>query len=209
TETDADDKREQILKFLSKTFGVQIKDIVMYLGNEAGFHLITGEREIIVGSMQHMLNQGLFRITLAQTAFVVTPNYKPGKWRELCQAMIQVARKVEMGSDTTTRGMVDQWITHYFESKPPTDNPDEAVQTKYPFLRDNATYIFGSDFRRWVGLTQGERLGAKLMGMHLRVAGLEPEVMAFKTEDGEKTTRSVWKLNGLGGPKQSTLPPEV
>jgi hypothetical protein len=100
---------------------------------------------------------------------------------------------VDAGEEATDRGMVLGWLYAYFAVTQVRPYDDSTLVDFSPFVEDGKVYMFLPGLRKWLGLTQGEKLSGKSMGHLLRMAGAEPVTKNFTVRD-RKTSRSLWVL---------------
>lgn len=190
---DKSKKRTAILEQISAVFCVNIKRILKYKAGKSVYHIKTDKGEIIIGEVKNLINQTLLRENLADATGVYIPVFKEPRWRRIAQSLLDSCEEVAAGEEATTKGMVEHWLTTYFDEKQPVEDVNEAFAGKYPFVRGENFCIIGSFFRKWLWNFHGEKLTSKQMGVFLRVYGCMPDVVAVQM-NGSTTTRNVWTV---------------
>ena len=147
----------------------------------------------MLGNANNLIKQDYLRTKLVEAADVLIPTFKPRKWDTIVREMLGLLDKVGLGEDVTLRGQGQAWIDAYLSEKPPTEDLNEAVRLRYPFLRDGDVYLFGTEFRRWVKAVYRENMSPRRLGAILRVSGCEVQQIGI-TLKGRRTTKSAWKL---------------
>lgn len=189
------EKKEQLLEYLSNVLTVKIKKIVKYrvAGFDPTFHLLTPTEDILVGDIKNLMSQALFRNKIAAVASRRIPDFKSQEWAKITQTLLSACEVEDTGQEMTREGTAANWIESYLEDRPPLPDQEEAVKTRYPFLKDTDVFIFASDLQRWIAMTQSERVTSKHLGVILRSYGCTPEMVTVKQDD-RITTRSVWRI---------------
>ena len=100
---------------------------------------------------------------------------------------------IPLDDAASDEGEAMEWINAYLANKPPLpeENIEEAMMNSVPIRVDGGIALFGMDFRKWLRVTQQEKITGKKMGILLRGIGARIDHINC-TNNGAATTRSVW-----------------
>mgnify|MGYP001177951573 CR=1 FL=1 len=188
------ERKEAILQNLSHIFNVRIVQIIKYLSSPPTYRLVTDSSSILLGEVDNLIVQSKLRNNLAAATGKYLPRFSADKWDCIAQQLLNACIEQDVGEEATEKGQIQSWLDQYLTDKPVLDKPEAAARGNDPFRQGGHTYIFGSDFRRWIRVTQMEKVTAKQLGTMLRSIGAEPERINIDLEDGGRTTRNVWRL---------------
>jgi len=188
-----DNQREAILDGLSRVLKVRITGVTKYLTEPPRYKLSTDRGEIMLGGVERLIGQTAFRNAIAATTGVLIPPISKDQWHKVAQALLNACEEVAVGTEGTDVGICQGWLAGYLAERRPLEDVAEAIDSGYPFQRDGAVYITLAALRKWLALTQGEKVSAKELGALLRRAGCVPEVIGLEI-NGRRTTRNVWRL---------------
>jgi putative DNA primase/helicase len=198
------ERREQVISALSEVLEVQISRIVKYLSDPPIYRLETPAGSILLGEVGNLINQVAFRAKVAAATGKYIPKAKGERWDTIAQLLLDVCEDVELGAESTDEGSIREWVLDYLNERKPVENSSEAAALKVPFVKDGFVYLFGANFRQWLNLNQGEKIGNKTIGILLRGFGAIPDVVWIQV-DGSDSTRSVWRLPKWIDPKTFNL----
>lgn len=188
------ERKQALLDSLSTRFNVNIIKIVKYLSDPPTYYLETSSGSISLGDVDNLIVQSKLRNKLAAATGRYLPRFSPDTWDGIAQALLNVCSPEEVGQEATEVGQINEWLTQYLNEKTVFSDATAAVVNSDPFKEDGVVFIFGSDFRRWIRITQMEKLSAKQMGTLLKKSGAQPIGAKNIMIDGKWTTRSVWRL---------------
>lgn len=193
-EEDPELLRKKFLKKISDEFGVKVTKIIKYVSDPPQYRLETEKGSIMLGGASNILTQRTFRSNVFAATNIVIPKMKGDKWDGICQLIGHACIEETIGDEATNEGTARSWLSGYLaERSILKDDPDSAAVQQLPYSVDGIIYIFGSDFRKWLRVSQMEKISSKQMGQILRVFGCTPEKVNVNIE-GNPTTRSVWKI---------------
>lgn len=187
--------REERLQHLGNRLGVGITGVIIYLAEEPVFQLQTPKRDIILGDVSNLIDQRKFKMKVAAATRIVIRSFPPGQWQKIAQALLDVCEERQAGEEATLRGQVKSWILAFLDEHPPMNDLEEALEARWPYVQNEKVYVFATELRKWIRVTQGEKLSGRALGVHLRASGCESDSARFK-QNGKYTTRAVWKLPG-------------
>ena len=180
-----------ILTTLSSLFGFPIQRLVKYPAADPVYRLEAAEKSIVLGGVEALLEQRLFRRKVAALMDKIIPPFKGARWESISQAMLTICVVEELGEESTEPGSARAWLRDYFSERPPLADRDEAVAIRRAFLDDGKVGFFESDFRQWLLIRRNERISSKALGAILRTVRSEPRKTNLKL-GGKWTTRYVW-----------------
>ncbi len=188
-------EKEAILQSLGALFDVRIIQIIKFTSDPPLYKLKTARGDISLGEVDNLINQQRLRTHIAAGTGKYLPRFKGERWDNIAQALLDCCYEVELGEDATEAGETRNWLAQYLEAKPPfnEDELEEAAIHMMPVKVKGRVAIFGNDFRKWLRVTQQEKITAKKMGMLLRSIGCEPDRMPVEIK-GKRTSRNVWYL---------------
>lgn len=187
------ERREALLQTLSALFGTRLMQIIKYTTDPPVYRLITESGSISLGDVENLIVQGKLRAKLAAATGRYLPRSKPDRWDNIAQQLLNCCVEQDLGDEATEKGQMQAWLEQYLSDKPVMENAEAAMVSGDPFRQGGNTYIFGSDFRKWIRVVHMEKVTPKSLGAMLRTIGAEPEKINVETEKG-RTTRSVWRL---------------
>ena len=193
TSEEKEKTRELLLQSLSKAFNVKVKRIIKYIADEPQYRLETKKGSILIGGASSILNQNTFRAKVFAATNQVITRCKGKDWDNLVKIIGRVCVEESIGDEATERGIAKSWIEYYLKERTIIDDIDAASEQDLPFLSEGSICIFGNDFRKFLRISQMEKITAKAMGSILRVYGCVPDRVNVKINNN-LTTRSIWKL---------------
>ncbi len=199
-EEDIEQAREALLENISALFGVKINRIVKYLSDPPQYRLEMEAGNIMLGGSNTIMNQNSFRNSVFAATNIVIPRFKGDRWDRIVQAIGNTCVEEELGDEATTDGMARAWISDYLNSRQVLEDPNDAAITRQPFMHEGNVCLFGSSLRKWLKMSEMEKLSAKQMGAILRSYGCRLKKVNVEV-DGRRTTRSVWEVPDKEGGK--------
>lgn len=193
-QTDANTK-ESLMQLLSQTFDVKIIQILKFTSDEPTYKLKTARGDITLGSVDYLIGQAKLRSKIAAATGKYIQKFGSDKWDNIAQVLLDCCYEVELGDDATEAGEMRGWLAQYLDTKTPyTENEKtEAVVQQAPVMVGSKIAIFGNDFRKWLRVTQQEKMTAKRMGLLMRAINCEPDKLMLDFK-GKRTSRSVWMI---------------
>jgi len=188
------ERREALLQTLSALFGTRILQIIKYTTDPPAYRLITEGGSISLGDVENLIVQNKLRSKLAAATGRYLPRFKPDKWDNIAQQLLNCCVEQDLGEETTEKGQISAWLEQYLSDKSIMDSAEAALMSCDPFKKDGSTYIFLSDLQKWIRVVQMEKITPKNLGAMLRTIGAVPEKIYIDTDKG-RTSRSVWRLS--------------
>jgi len=189
--------RKHVLKHISNLMDIKIKRFVKYTSDPPKFKLETSKGSTIIGSGSSVLSQSTFRGKIFEATNTLVPKFKGEQWDKIVQALGVCLEEESIGDAATNKGTAKQWLEDYLNDRAlmqwGLDDEEGIARSKNPFKKDDYIYIFGSDFRKWLRVSEMEKINAKEMGTILKSYGCQPERVNVTIAE-ENTTRSVWRL---------------
>lgn len=186
-------QKDILLQSLSSMFGVQLIQIKRYIADPPVYQLITARGNITLGDVDSLIVQRAMRSKLAAATGVYMRKFKDDQWDDIAQTLLNCCMDIPLDDAASEEGEAMEWINAYLTNKPPLpeENIEEAVMNSVPIRVPGGTAIFGMDFRKWLRVTQQEKMTGKKMGILLRGIGARIQPLAYM-KNGAATTRSVW-----------------
>lgn len=178
---------------LSGLLGVQIRRFVQYRAGQPRYRLETDDDSIIIGDSAAVLSQNRFRAQVFAVTRKVIPAFKPKEWEPIARALGELCEQEDIGEEATEYGQARTWIASYLAAHPALDDATEAAKRGTAFIRDGATYVYGHELRKWLVVSEFDRITAQEMGSVLKVYGCSPIRVHVKLRD-RWTTKSAWKI---------------
>ena len=191
--TQTEDQAEVLKNTLSTIFGVGIIQMTKYEGDPPTYRMKTDENDITLGGVTNIMTQKNFRELVAAATGVVIPKCKPDIWEQRSQALLKACEVVTLGDESNLTTETASWIQTYISERSLTDDVNQAANTKKPFTKNENTYIFLHDFRKWVEFNAGEKLTGNVLAQRLRLCRAEPEKIDV-TVGERRSSRSCWKI---------------
>ena len=193
---DIEEERSDFLADVSTLLGFRIQRIIKFVTDPPQYRLVLDEGQIHLGGVEAILSPAKFRASIAAVAGHLIQRFAGDRWDPVAQAILQAVEELDLGIDSSTEGLVGEWLTEYLQQHRPSEERAEAIPIKHPFLRGNGEVcIFLAEFRSWLGFHRDEKMGRKQLATLLRTAGSEPVTINYVREsDGKKTTASCWTV---------------
>ena len=86
------------------------------------------------------------------------PRFKPDRWDNIAQQLLNCCVEQDLGDEATEKGQMQAWLEQYLSDKPVMENAEAAMVSGDPFRQGGNTYIFGSDFRKWIRVVHMEKV---------------------------------------------------
>lgn len=186
-------QKDILLQSLSSMFGVQLIQIKRYVADPPQYQLVTARGSITLGDVDSLIVQRAMRSKLAAATGVYMRKFKDDQWDDVAQTLLNCCMDIPLDDAASEEGEVREWVDTYLNNKPPLaeDALEEAINQSAPIRVDGGTAIFGMDFRKWLRITQQEKLTGKKMGILLRGIGARSGVLPY-TKNNAPSSRSVW-----------------
>lgn len=188
--------RKDLLDQVSVSLGIPIVRMVRYIADPPRYRIETTVGAITIGGAASILEHRTFRAVVVSVTKILIPRFKGAEWDAIAQAIFSACEDEDTGIEATDEGLAYAWLLDYFADRTIiTDAIDQAVASQHPFSRNGSgeVCVFGTALRRWLWTSRGDRVSPQRMGEVLRAFGAEHERMNM-TVEGERTTRSVWKV---------------
>lgn len=193
TTEDGEVDREKIRAMLSSVLGVEVKRFVQHRSAQPKYRLETDTASIVIGDSAAVLSQSKFRAQVFAIARKVLPKFKDREWEQIVRGLGELCEVEDIGEEATERGQARTWIASYLAAHPPLEDRDEAAKKGTAFVRDGATYVFGHELRKWLVVSEFDRVTPHEMGSLLKHFGCAPVRVNVKLRD-RWTTKSAWKI---------------
>ena len=195
---DVGERRAKILTAMSEGFfgerNVKILRIVKSPSAPPLYKIVTSHGSVL-GESSTLLTQRSFQRAMLEAANIVIPLYKNAKWFRIVQHMMDIAEIESIGTEATDSGQAISWMQRYLIDRPPPKiYTTDAVNEGNPFLYHDDLFILGTDMLTWLKQSLGVSIGSKKFGAMLRAAGCTPDSKSVLKEDGNYSTKSVWKI---------------
>lgn len=186
-------QKELLLQSLSAAFGVQLVQIKRYVADPPVYALVTARGNITLGDVDALIGQRALRSKIAAATGKYIPKFKEDRWDAIAQTLLDCCMDIELDAAASDVGEAQEWLELYLETKPPLpeENVAEAVDQQAPIYVDGGVAIFGLNFRKWLRVTQQEKITGKKMGVLLRSVGARAAKLPYD-RDGKPTCKSVW-----------------
>ncbi|MBK9170715.1 MAG: hypothetical protein IPM24_25080 [Bryobacterales bacterium] len=102
-----------ICEYISSALGVRIYQVIKYTGHDPTFHMVLETGRIEFSSVGKLMSQNQFRQQLAAHAGILIPKFKPQKWDQLVQMMLDAATIESGGDETDWGGSTRQYLEAY------------------------------------------------------------------------------------------------
>ena len=186
-------QKEILLQSLSAAFGVKLVQIKRYVADPPVYALVTARGNITLGDVDNLIGQRALRSKIAAATGKYIPKFKEERWDAVAQTLLDCCMDITLDEASSEIGEVREWLDLYLEQSPPlpAENVAEAAEQQVPVWIDKTgVAIFGLHFRKWLRITQQEKISGKKMGVLLRGAGRAAKV-GYERE-GKPTSKSVW-----------------
>lgn len=195
-DADIEDEREDFLRDVSTLLGFKIRRIIKFVTDPPQYRLVLEEGQIHLGGVETILSPQKFRASIAAVSNTLIQRFQGARWDPVAQAILQAVEELDLGADSSTEGVMSEWLGEYLAQHRPSDDQAEAIGIKYPFIwKEGRICFFLAEFRSWLGFHRDEKVGRKQLATLLRTAGSEPVTVNYTREaDGKRTTASCWTV---------------
>ena len=189
-----EDERDGFLRDVSALLGFKIRRVLKFVGDPPQYRLVLEQGTIHLGGVESILNSAKFRASIAAVSGHLISRFKADRWDPVAQAILQSVEELDLGADSSAEGIVYEWLGEYMTQHRPSEERQEAITIREPFLDpDGAPAFFLTEFRSWLAFHRDERLGRRQLATLLRSAACSPRVVAYTREsDGHRTSVQVW-----------------
>ena len=184
--------RAKAVKVLSDLYGIDIKRVIKYKCEPPEYRLELSSSHIHLGTISHVTGQRLFLDAIADVSRVFHSPVSRAAWESRVN-LILAACDEEKLDEATESGMINEWLSTYLKERRILNDIKEALRTEHPYIQDAVINICLPNFRRWLSLQQGERLGRNTITRMLRAFGCATRTVSIET-NGRRTTKQVWEL---------------
>lgn len=178
--------------------GPQVKELIQDSRDPdmARFRLALADgREIPIGPINNLTNQGRFRERLAVATQHLAPAVKQQKWDEVVRALLATARVNESVDDDRSHHALD-WVESYIDRRLSTDK-NAACQAKDPWTDDHGVvYVALSQLHSYVRKIRGVSIDEPDLKQYLEAAGFDRKTINYVKDTGQKSTRSYYCIDG-------------
>ncbi len=178
---------------LSIIIGVEILDLVRYLGDPPEYWMETSADAITLGGINNITDQGRFRNSVAASARILLAPCHRMEWAKRAQAILLCCRDVELGEASHPGTGMTEMVETYLTGQTILDDQNVAAEQGFPFRRDGAVLFPLGEFRQYLRFAKSETLSAHKLGQRLRMCGIEP-VVVYVVIEGRTTSRNYWRV---------------
>lgn len=195
-------RRQMLLRQASDALEIDIRRILKYVSSESVYVLETSAGLINLGGIAGLAKQDVLRMKILDATGHQIPRYKGALWDTVSRTLRQACEEIEVGEDATDDGQIRQWLDLYLECWRPRPASEQlAVDGDTPMHDDGSgitdhpgqIMIRLPHFIIWLKSRYGEIIPQKTLCTLLRMHGCKNDTVAV-TLNGQKTSRSVWRL---------------
>lgn len=187
------ESRETLRERINEFAGINILKLEMMDHEDPTILLTTDQGEVMLPSMDDLLQLARFRKYLA----IATRQYlsvSPKKWGQfMAPALLRILEVVEVSPESKGREQVRTWLRDYLEGKERRPLDEIAITMRVPFIWKGHWHIFLDKFHRWARMKRGCELTQKKLSAQLRLIGCNYRARNANI-NGKDTSRGVWKL---------------
>jgi len=192
-DADIEEERDGFLTDVSNLLGFKIRRVLKFVTDPPQYRLVLDQGTIHLGGVDSILNSAKFRASIAAVSGVLIQRFQGARWDPVAQAILQAVEELDLGSDSSAEGLVDEWLGEYLTQNRPSVDRAEAIAVRHPFVDGDVAMFFLAEFRSWLTFHRDERLGRKQLATLLRSAGSEPRVVNYQRDaDNKRSTVNVW-----------------
>jgi hypothetical protein len=157
---------------------------------------LAGGRVVYLGTSRDLITFATFRSRIMNKTDVLIERLGRDAYDRLVQAVLTVSEPVETGLESTESGQMYLWVSDYLVSHPPMDydERDEAAANEHPYIDNDKLILFPTAFKTWLYLQRTVRIEARELSKRLHNYGATNTKVNVMV-DGQRTTRSVWKMD--------------
>lgn len=193
--------RRATLDTISQQVGLECVQFIKYTSEPPTYRMVTPTHSIDLGDVNGILGWAKFQASVAAATDHMVQRFKQASWDRVAQAILHATEHQDVGLESTQHGQVYVWLSQFLMARPPVADLGQAAATEYPFVDSAGVHIFGASFRKWLWLSQGEKVSNQQLGKLLRLYGCKPYKLNVEIE-GSRTSRSAWTLPANGGTEQ-------
>ena len=178
---------------LSIIVGVEILDLVRYIGDPSEYWMRTTDGAITLGGINNITNQGRFRNAVADATRLLLPPCHRMEWAKRSQAILLCCRDVELGEASHPGTGMAEMVETYLTGQTILDDQNVAAEQGFPFRKNDAVLFPLGEFRQYLRFAKSETMSAHKLGQGLRLCGIEPVVIKAVIE-GRETSRNYCRM---------------
>jgi len=188
-------RRGHILDKLEAAFGVRVTRIIKFLGDPPSYRIVT-DKGSSSGDIKMLSHQAAFRDALMMAAGVVLAPFKPGKWNEIVQILLNACEEEFINDEMTDAGQAFAWVQAYLDDRPKPNGKAwiEAAMAGNPYIVGTSLRIMSRDFSKFLRMSMYATITARKLSTMMRDLGARSSVQAYDTSEGRRTSNSVWEL---------------
>src|SRR3972149_257509 len=142
------DKRAAALAAMSGQLGFRVLRIGKLIAGHTQIRMETELGSVGLGPIKTIMSQAFFRNQIADCTGRVMRPVK--SWDRIAQMLLDAAEEESIGPEATDAGAGAAWLAGFLAQYEPSENIDEAIRAKMPFVRAGRTYFFLPTLRHWV-----------------------------------------------------------
>lgn len=194
-----DEERTGFLTDVSSLLGFRIRRVLKYLGDPPQYRLVLDQGTIHLGGVEAILSNNKFRSAIAAVSGQLIQRMKSDRWDPVAQAILQSVEELDLGADSSSEGVLREWLHEYLSQHKPSLEKEEAIGIREPFWDEAPPHgnvcLFLTEFRAWLAFHRDERLSRRQLATLLRSGGCSPKVVGYtRASDGHRSTVQVWEV---------------
>lgn len=194
-----EEERGGFLKDVSSLLGFRIRRVLKYLGDPPQYRLVLDQGTIHLGGVEAILSNSKFRASIAAVSGQLIQRMKSDRWDPVAQAILQSVEELDLGADSSSEGVLREWLHEYLSQHKPSLDREEAIGIREPFWTDQPPHgdvcLFLTELRSWLAFHRDERMSRRQLATLLRSGGCAPRVVSYTREaDGHRSTVQVWEV---------------
>lgn len=204
------------IRDVNQTLGgrVNIINVLRYDGDPPMYSLETDKGVVTLGTVNCILQPNLLRNAIASITGICIIRHKAATWDPIAQAILSACEHVDLGEVSHPAAKLADDVSMYLDETRSGKARDDAMSSRLPWRDSDTGEVWGSlpDLVRWLH-TAGEKVPAATVARRLRELGSVPHVFAYtktgRRGDGERSSRSYWRLSGLSVAHVASAPASV
>ncbi len=205
TKEERTEQRGDIKDSLSKAIGVEIESIKKYKpnnisGESAKYSITINATEILLPDIEHLIRYNKFEAIVAETVGFRIKSFKPSRWREISQLILDLCITINTGLDGTLFGLVlyqlQEYLARYIvveKEKMGEDDFHLRVSDTLPFTINKHVHLSSGHFLLFLARSSGGQKG--LFGQKLTVTlnklGFVSTVVNYQIGESWKAKRYI------------------
>ena len=165
--------KAKLCELISGILGVGILRIVKVTGKDPVYFMDLEQGRIEIPNVGNLISQRFMKQILAGQVGRIIPDFKPPRWKQLAQTMLDACITEQGTDDLDLKGQARIYITDYLSENPFIGTPDgqKGRCQRKPMIYEGKIAISASDLRTYINTTAMENHSVKSIASMIAALG--------------------------------------